>query len=127
MHSWAFLRKPAKRIRVLATQSRNQVFRKSSDNPLLLESNGSKSYNYGDNEKGYSFLEAVLRSIFSGLGIVGASSYCSSFSNADSSFVSYADSGIGTPEPEKKSSFIFKGIIFTGITDNYLHSVLFCL
>ncbi|KAL2500576.1 calcium-binding EF hand family protein [Forsythia ovata] len=95
-----------------AHQSSVQVFRKSSENPSLLGSKGRKSYNYSDNDKDYSFLESVFGSICSGLVIVGASSlgicYCSSFSNTNSSFVSYADSGIGISESEKKSSFIFK-------------------
>lgn len=125
-HKAAVLRKPTSLI-LLTPKRPNPIppIRLISNDPLISSSssNGgwSKSsyYNTSNNNnksngKGYSAVESLLRSLSSGVVVIGSSlgfCYWSSFTDSNS-FLAYADSQAQfTDTIEKKPKFLFGGTL----------------
>ncbi|XP_059637845.1 calcium uptake protein, mitochondrial-like [Cornus florida] len=117
MHSCALLRKSSPLIRrvVQAQRLNTRPISTQSNGPLSsppssssLKSFGESSYN--EDKRSESILESFLKSLISsGVVVVGSTlglCYWSSLSDTIS-FLSYADSGDDTTEPEKKPKFLF--------------------
>ncbi|XP_073298673.1 calcium uptake protein, mitochondrial-like [Primulina huaijiensis] len=118
MHSLASLfRKNTPQAPYLAARSlRSPTDFRKSNNPILNSSasgNGGRSYCSCSNEieSSSSFFRSLLRSVCSGVVVVGSGLglfYCSSLICSADSIVSHADSGTQMKEQEKKGGFLFK-------------------
>lgn len=110
MHSWASsFRKIEAQIGLFASEGLFSRSLSTKSTTSLLGS--SRRCNNNDS----SFLESFLRSVSYGVVVAGSSLglyCCSSLCTGGDSFLSYADSGERRGEPEKKSTFLFKGIWF---------------